>query len=309
MIDSEEKDSFSQGGQGFIDDGGESVAIGEEAISEEPEEPVEIKKGSSAPADEGEEESSIKEKTPQEGGKKPEAKSKEEDTLEDDLPAGVVKRLAKMRNKQGYAEREAEKLRAEIATLKQAQQKQKDIGDKPDPSDFETELEYMDVLTDWKIARASAEQDARQQERDEENRRAREEAAAAERHQEVQTNLKKAEKKYPDFVDVVYKDGLPITQQMTDIMARFDNIGDVAYYLGKHPEECLDIANSDSIDQSLALKDISDTLKIKERKTTKAPAPIRPISTTGAGIKDLESMDYPEYKKIMEKAEKERRGG
>jgi vacuolar-type H+-ATPase subunit I/STV1 len=309
-MDSEEKNSVSKGTEGFLDDGGESVAVG----AEPEEEATEEKKGSDAPAGS---EKKDDEPTPGEeekGGKKdgdeePPPEGDDEEVPDDKLPRGVIKRLDKMRRKQGDAEREAERLRTENESLKRTQQQQKDIGDKPDPSSFDSEAEYIDALTDWKIAKASAERERKDEERRQQENQEREQRDAQERHRETQRQLKDATKKYPDFAEVVYREDLPITQAMLDILTRFENMADVSYYLGKHPDQCADISRSGPADQALTLKDISDTIRAKERKTTKAPPPRRPIQSTGAGIKDLESMSYPEYCRAREKAEKAARGG
>ncbi|HHT9144707.1 MAG TPA: hypothetical protein ACFYD4_03355 [Candidatus Wunengus sp. YC61] len=307
----EPKASVSQGTEQFIDDGSESIAIGDMV-----EEPQKEDKGSDAPAveeepkeKEGDGETQSEVYDDKEPVRKPETIPDDEDIPEDQLPKGVLKRIGKMRKIQGDAEREAERLRVENESLKRAQQVKEDIGDKPDLSSFETEYEYIEALTDWKVKKAIAEQETKKQEQEATELNKRQEKESEERHKEVQKKLKVAGEKYKDFSDVVYQKNIPITETIVEVISRFDNMGDVAYYLGKHPDECLDIAHSGQLDQVLALRDISDSLKAREHKTTKTPAPIRPISGTGAGIKDLESMSYPEYRKVMEKREKEARGG
>lgn len=307
MEDDENKDSISTGAVGPVDDGSESFTVG--AASEEVEE-----KGSDAPAEKPvDEDGDTKDgdgadQPETDKGKKP-ADFDDEDIPDDKLPKGVLKRLDKMRRKQGDSEREAERLRMENETLRKAQQQQKDIGDKPKPSDYETDADYIDAVTDWKVNKAMAEREQKEADRRAEENKKRSDYEAEERHREIQKKLKDGEKKYQDFKDVVFKDNVPITPQIVEISGHFDNVADVFYYLGKNIEEAVDIARSGPAVQALALKEISDKLKIKEKKTTKAPAPIKPISSTGAGLKDLENMSYPEYCKARAKAEKEAKGG
>ncbi len=317
------KDSVSKGSVTPTDDGSASFAIAQ-AEDANPE----LTPGSDAPAETSKEEteageeagketSEEEQETPTPGGKKGGKEKESEEAGEDEegeeapdekLPKGVVKRLAKMRAKQGDAEREAERLRSENETLKAASTKQAELRAKPNPADFDTEAEFIEALTDWKLSTALQKENKDRTEREEADRQARKEAEGRERFLETQQKLKAGSKKYKDFANVVFSDDLPITQGMTDIMARFDNIADVAYYLGKHPDECRTIAVTGIADQALSLKEISDKLKAAERKHTKAPKPIQPLAGTGAGIKDLSSMSYPEYKKAMEEREKAARG-
>lgn len=134
-----------------IDDGSESFTIG----------PVDNKDGDDTPAkkeikEEVKEE--IKEESTEEveepgDGKPEEVKQPVDEDDESKLPKGVIKRLNKMRREKGDSEREVERLREEIESLKKAQQNQKAIGDKPDPTNFDTEAEYLDALTDWKVTK------------------------------------------------------------------------------------------------------------------------------------------------------------
>jgi len=302
MQDSEVKDSVSKGSEGFIDDGSESVAV--DAVAGEVDNLEE--KGTDAPADTVIDDGR-KEEPPTEdkGGKEDE----DEELPDDKLPKGVLKRLDKMRRKQGDAEREAERLRQENETLKRAQQEKVNIGEKPQPVDYDTEAEYIEALTDWKINKANAERDQKQREREETERAERQKKEAEEQFQETQRKLQDAAKKYKDFADVVYRKEVPITADMVGVIQRFENMADVAYYLGKHEDECADIARSGPADQALSLKDISDKLTAKHKKTTGAPPPINPVTGTGVAIKDMESMSYREYCKLRDKQEKEARGG
>lgn len=306
MKDNENNNSVSTENVGAIDDGSESFTIG----------PVDNKDGDDTPAkkeikEEVKEE--IKEESTEEveepgDGKPEEVKQPVDEDDESKLPKGVIKRLNKMRREKGDSEREVERLREEIESLKKAQQNQKAIGDKPDPTNFDTEAEYLDALTDWKVTKALADRDQKEEERRAEENKQREQREAEERQAQVKEKLNDAGKKYKDFKDVVFNDKVPITPQIIEISSHFDNTADVFYYLGKNIDEATDIARSGPAEQALALKDISDKLIKQEKKSTKAPPPIKPIASTGAGLKDIENMSYPEYRKHMEAREREARG-
>jgi len=96
---------------------------------------------------------------------------------------------------------------------------------------------------------------------------------------------------------------------MTDIMSRLDNMGDVVYYLGKNLDKSTDICGMSIIEATIALKDISNTIKSRRKTVTNSPSPITPINTIGNAIKDIGNLPMPEYRKMREAQEKARRGG
>ena len=294
----EPKKSVSQELQGEVDKGEESFSVDTA--------PIETKSESDAPAEEV-----VEEDTPEpeveEGGEVEEEVVEKKPILDDDkLPKGVQKRLDKMRRKQGDAEREAESLRAEVDVLKKAAEARPDIGARPDITNFETEGEYLEALTDYKVEKALAEREEKRIEKDKELAEKRQEDLAKQRYREIQRALQEssAAKSNDDFDDVI--ENLKITDTMIQVMERLPNFGDVAYELGKKSSLVNDIAEMPAIEAALKLKEISDNLKTK--KTTKAPAPIRPVGGSGGGIKSLEDMSQAEYNKFRDKQDKERKG-
>ena len=299
----EPKKSVSQEPQGTVDQGEESFSVDTT--------PVEIKPGIDAPAKEEvvDDEVSDDEVTPpsddDEGGEVPPVEDVTPVEDDDKLPKGVQKRLDKMRRKQGDAERETEALRDEIKALKKAAEARPDIGARPDITNFETEGEYLEALTDYKVKQAMAEQTEKQIVKDEESAKQRQEDLAKQRYKEIQRALRESSaSKHDDFDDVI--ENLKMTDTMIQIIERLPNLGDVAYELGKKPSLVEDIADMPAIEAALKLKEISDNLKTK--KVTKAPAPVRPVSGSGGGIKSLEDMTQAEYNKVRDKQDKERKG-
>jgi len=209
------------------------------------------------------------------------------------LPKGVEKRLAKMRKKQGDAERRAEAAEMELEALKRKQElaKSTEIGEKPKVDDFETEEEYLEALADYKINKKYAELEAKKAEQLE-AKVAKERKIIERRKQEkLQESFGKAAKKYKDFNETV-KDVF-ISNAMAEVLAIIPNAGDVAYYLGKNPDITEDIASMPTVETVLAIQEISS--KVKPKKTSKAPAPINPIKTQGGNIKTPEHMTMKEY--------------
>jgi len=256
---------------------------------------------------EQETESETEQKTEQETESETESETEqeteeEEEELENELhsdkekqklPRGVEKRLAKMRKKQGDAERRAEAAEMELEALKRKQElaKNTEIGEKPKVDDFETEEEYLEALADYKINKKYAELEAKKTEQLE--AKAAEERKIIERRKQekLQESFGKAAKKYKDFNEIV-KDVF-ISNAMAEALAIIPNAGDVAYYLGKNPDITEDIASMPTVETVLAIQEISS--KVKPKKTSKAPAPINPVKTQGGNIKTPEHMTMKEY--------------
>jgi hypothetical protein len=213
-----------------------------------------------------------------------------------------------MRWEKGETEREAERLRAENAALKAANEKAKIDSEEPDITKFETEAEYLKALTAYQVKKQLADKAVEDSKKSVDSAKEQDDREKAERHTAIQSSLKEAEKKYDDFkATVIDNKDLKITEQMVDIMMDLPNMGEIAYRLGKNPDLAAEIASMPLTKQAFALKDISD--QIKSKKITKAPNPVRSIGATGGDIKALSDMTYAEYKKYMDKREQERRGG
>lgn len=238
-------------------------------------------KAKDEPGDESEDES--------EDGPEDEPSDKEKQKL----PKGVEKRLAKMRKKQGDAERRAEAAEMELEALKRKQElaKSTEIGEKPKVDDFETEEEYLEALADYKINKKYAELEAKRTEQLEAKAAEERKIIEKRKQEKLQESFGKAAKKYKDFNETV-KD-IFISNAMAEVLAIIPNAGDVAYYLGKNPDITEDIASMPTVETVLAIQEISN--KVKPKKTSKAPAPIKPIRTHGGNIKTPEHMTMKEY--------------
>jgi hypothetical protein len=66
--------------------------------------------------------------------------------------------------------------------------------------------------------------------------------------------------RFPDFDQVVLHGNAPITPGMLGLVAESAYAADVAYYLGKHPEQSATIAQMTPADATLALQQIESTI-------------------------------------------------
>ena len=107
----------------------------------------------------------------------------------------------------------------------------------------------------------------------------------------------KASEKYPDFQQVAGNPNLPINEGMAEFIADSEAGPDVAYYLGKHPNEAAKIAQMSPIKAARELQRIEADVSRSTVKTSNAPAPISPIGNRGSVQTSLANMDFAEYKK------------
>ena len=122
--------------------------------------------------------------------------------------------------------------------------------------------------------------------------------------QDWEAKTLKASEKYEDFEEIV-GDLKPTTPWAVAIM-RAENGEDVAYHLGKHPQEARKIIALDPEDQFLEIGRLSARLAVvsdKPKTPSKAPAPITPVAAEakGSGDEIRENQPFEEYMKIGNK--------
>ena len=201
----------------------------------------------------------------------------------------VQKRLAKERRK---LEREI-RLETENEYLKRGTQKEEPQAQtgKPATEQFGTYEEYLEALAKYTVT--------------EERKKAQQEDEAKKAHettkQKVATYAERADKAretLADFDDVVDQD-LPISQAMVESITDSEIGPQIAYYLGKNPQEALRIAKlppmaaAREIGKLEAKLTPADEPEKTETTPSKAPKPPSPVkgATTSPGPSDNDSMD------------------
>jgi hypothetical protein len=179
-----------------------------------------------------------------------------------------------------------------------------DMSDLPKPKweSFETEEDYRAAEIEWQAERVFRKKELQRQQ-------------VAIREQQKQEKVKfegwlgEAEQKYPDFRQTAMKPfeqgGPAITLEM-DSAIRTDPLGhDIAYYLGKNPEESKKIAALPPIVQIREIGRLSaklETKEVKPRTETRAPAPTRgTTSGVETPTKDPLKMSFKEYEAMRNK--------
>jgi hypothetical protein len=120
------------------------------------------------------------------------------------------------------------------------------------------------------------------------------------RRAQLEAKLEEARDRMPDF-DNVFHDDLPVTETMADIIAESDRAVEIAYYLGKNPDQAARIANMPPHWQGTELARIEARLQSAPtvRKATTAPPPVPIVSgTPSAAVKTPDQMtagDFAEW--------------
>lgn len=301
------------------------IDTGEESFSVDAPIPVaaDAEPGTGEPAKEAEvtpeggeeEEPAKKEEAEAEPAKEEPAKEKEPekepDPVEDTTPTGVKRRLAKMRRKQGDAERRADVAERKLSVIEAKDKPKIDVGDEPtepELSDFEEESEYETARKKWTrdlslfhTRKVLAEQEETQRQGEEEAADQDLQDVHNERAERFSKALKAGKAKYKDYEDVA--GDVKIPNPMIDILEKLDNFGDVVYKIGK--EDLMpELAKMSLVDQTIELVRMSKELNSKKKTTT--PKPVVPVKGPSSDVKTLETMSMPEYVKEMERREKER---
>ena len=321
-ITKEPAESTSQEFRGIVDTGEESFAV--DGISE-----VAETKGDETPAENEKpgKEPPIEEKPEEKAGKKPEEKAEEKSEEEveeksekkpeeklptepsdEDIPAGVKKRLATITRKRREAERASATLQTQnqelLFRIEALEHPGEKSGKEPQIDEYETEEEYLEAVSDYKADQKIAEREAEAKIKAEGEIREGQEAEAQARQGALMERLQKGVEKYDDFEDVI--EDLNITGDMINILESFPNIPDVVYALGNDPEIVAKLVEMPFLQAAYVMKEISDGLT--KKKNTKATDAIKPVSTSGGAIKSLEKMSQAEYNAARDKQDAERKG-
>jgi hypothetical protein len=184
---------------------------------------------------------------------------------QEELDAMVGKRLARERRKWEREQALKAQPSAESASLPS-----KDLD--PDA--------YAEALAERKAAELLARREAE-----------RERMALVEAYHEREEAVRE---KYDDFEKVAYNPSLPITPVMAETIQASDVGPELAYYLGSNPREADRISRLSPYLQAKEIGKIEAKMAdnpIPIKKTTSAPAPIKPVTARGVGSGSYETTD------------------
>lgn len=202
----------------------------------------------------------------------------------------VEKRLRRQRRhlEREFAERAAE------------QQARQPVAPPPAPDDFENAQAYAEALAEQKAQELLARREA-----------AKQQAALLESYKDRE---EEARERYDDFEQVAYNPNLPVTNDMAQAIQASDIGPEVIYHLGSNPKEAHRIANLPPILQAVEIGKIIAKLAADPptKRTSTAPAPLAPVSTTRSSsgprydttdpraIKDLTTSQWIENERLRQ---------
>lgn len=257
------------------------------------------------------EESEIEGSSEGEPGGEEEGDSKEDDEKAD-LPKGVTKRLNKITWQREEAKRLAESEKARADRLQAVLDKMLDSEKKPEPKkepepkkpngkpraqDFDNDEDFFDALTDWKIEQREAAVEQKRAEKAKADELTNRQKAFVSRRDEVNTA---GIDKYDDYEQIVFSlPGEVMNVQLAEALFETENAHDIAYYLGKNPEEAAKIAKMSVRKQAIALgkldAKLSSTPAAPAKKTSNAPPPLKPLKGKAEKKINIDELSVDEF--------------
>ena len=192
--------------------------------------------------------------------------SEESPPSEEERPkkTGVQKRIDEL-------VREREEAKRERDALKQRLEAANTGGGAPQLDDYDNYEDYL-------VARATFNMEQKQQQQRAEQDEQYRQALAIENAQLFAQRQEEAKKVYSDYEKVANNPNLPITPQMAQIITAQENGPDIAYYLGKNPQEAASLAQMDPMSAAIRIGQISAKVTTPTPKPTSAPDPVEPLN-------------------------------
>lgn len=154
---------------------------------------------------------------------------------------------------------------------------------RPARVDFETEEDYEDALFDYRDRSTKTPEPKPQAQRP---------VVAIEVRQNWDTQLDKGHEAHADFQEVINNPNLNMTDPMAHAVMGSDYGSEIAYHLGKNPQEADRIARLDMASQVREIDKLGNKFK---PTTTNTPAPITPTKSGDSPTKDIENMSMTEF--------------
>lgn len=236
---------------------------------------------------------------------------------EDKEVKGVKKRIDKLVKQRSDAQRERDLAARErdhyreqlLKVQKPATEEKPQVTktDEPQPEQFGSHAEYVKALSAHTIKEERAKWESEQ----------RESAVKNQYQKQVETftsSVKEFSKTHDDFQEVMESvDDIPMSMAVQDIFLNSENGVELSYELAKNREEYKRICELSPLAAARELGRFEASLVVKapkEVKTTKAPAPIKPVGSGGGPAKktlaDASKMDQKEFEAWVREQEKQK---
>jgi preprotein translocase subunit SecD len=194
-------------------------------------------------------------------------------TANEPKKSGVQERIDELTAKRYQAEREAEYLREQLAKVQKPEQPQQKPQNTQPP-----QLDQYEDYDSYIVAKAKYELKQEQAEQMQAYREQQRKEQYDETVRKFSTRSNEARTKYSDYDQVIQKAYVPPNSAMEQAILLSEKGADVAYYLGKHPDEAQRIAQMPAMQAVMEMARVEMKLS-QPRKQTNAQAPINPINT------------------------------
>ena len=201
------------------------------------------------------------------------------------------------------AQRKAQEAEARLERIKSSA-----AGVEPKESDFTDIGEYWAAKGAWNYARQVAQSqvaevaaETEQAKTLMENQRA---ALMQARQAEFQREASDARSRYADFDAALQIAGNPqiVSQALSEMVLESDQPAELAYYLGKNPQEAARLSMLPPTAAARELGRLESKLTAAPAKiASSAPPPINPVRAAGVAVKDIEKMSLDEFRAFKEK--------
>lgn len=288
--------------------------------------------GDDADADEGDGEGDGEEDADEGDGEGSEDGDEEDGEGEEAPPAkgtrkpGAERRIDKLTATIYGIRAENQELRSKLdQLLEQTKPAPAPLPPRPKHADFDTDEEYEDAVFDWrklKDERDTQEKNHKQPQGPQgpkgNNGQPTADPAKVKAYREQATAAKA---KYADFDQVVNNPNLMVSDAMVGLVLKNKSGAELAYWLGKHPNESARIALLPADEVAVEIGKIVGRLEAAPKgpapkrkppepplhaKPSKAPAPMTPVGGKAPAAKDPSKMTMEEYAKFMDQKERKK---
>lgn len=225
--------------------------------------------------------------------------------------SAVQKRINEITRARREAETEAATLRKLLIEQRQAQDQQsKPVEPQapqapvpPKQEDFQDFAAYQEAMLDHRVEVKLFQRDQQSRQQAEAQQRQTSQAQAAQESQQRAAKMIEAGRgKFDDFDVVALDPNVPLTAAMAEAISLEDSVGpDVAYYLGKRPEEAKRIASLPPAKQLMEIGRLAERITAAGKKNiTKAPPPIKPTGGRTKVVVDESKLSDAEWLRRQE---------
>lgn len=212
---------------------------------------------------------------------------------------GFQKRIERYQKQMSAKDLEIQALMQELGKFKAekpVEKIEKVVEGKPKPESFDTHEEYIEALTDWKL-------ETKEKETQTKLKLEKEKTQLLSKVDTFKQKIAEFSKTYSDFNEVVEDvEHIPLSKDLRELILDSDLSAHLSYELAKNEDELVRINSLPPLAMAKEIGKLEDKISSKydsspkEKKTTKAPAPLTPVSGSSKGSKSPNEMSFQEYK-------------